>query len=227
DELSLKLLATRQRRPDGSHVLLVAAFRSEEVAQGHLLRTVAASLRLALAPLGPADLRRLLESMAGALPEEAVDAVGRLSEGSPFLAAATLEGLVEMGTLRAGDGGWTVETRALADAHASRRAALVLARRIGRLPPETQRLLTAGAVLGRSFDLHHAGALAVQPLATTMQAAAEARHRHLVWAGGDGTRLTFVHDKIRDALLSRLPSAERRELHLSAAMRLEAATANA
>jgi len=226
DELTLKLVAERHRRPADSHTLVVVAFRSEEVGPGHPLRA-AASQRLALAPLEGDDLRRLLESMAGALPQEAIGFVGELSAGSPFLATAILEGLVEMGALRAGDAGWTVEMRALADAHSSRRAALVLARRIERLPPGAQRVLVAGAVLGRSFDLHHAGALARQPLAATMDAVAEARRRHLVWASADGTGLTFVHDKIRDALLSSLPSEERRELHLSAATRLEAAAANA
>jgi two-component system sensor kinase len=227
DELTLKLVAERYRRTAESHTLVVVAFRSEEVGPSHPLRAAAASQRLALAPLQAHDLKRLLESMAGALPEEAIGFVGQLSAGSPFLATAILEGLVEMGALRAGDAGWTVEMRALADAHSSRRAALVLARRIERLPPGAQRLLVAGAVLGRSFDLHHAGALARQSLATTMEAVAEARRRHLVWASADGTALTFVHDKIRDALLSRLPSEERRELHLSAATRLEATTANA
>src|SRR5258706_338878 len=223
DELTLKLVAERHRNPAKSYTLVVVAFRSEEVGPGHPLRAAAASRRLALAPLHADDLKRLLESMAGALPEEAIGFVGQLSAGSPFLATAILEGLVEMGALRAGDAGWTVEMRALADAHSSRRAALVLARRIERLPPGAQRLLVAGAVLGRSFDLHHAGALARQSLATTMEGVAEARRRHLVWASADGTALTFVPAKIRDALLSRLPSEERRARPLPAAPRLRPA----
>src|SRR5258706_510318 len=223
DELTLKLVAERYRRTAESHTLVVVAFRSEEVGPSHPLRPAAASQRLAFAPLQAHDLKRLLESMAGALPEEAIGFVGQLSAGSPFLATAILEGLVEMGALRAGDAGWTVEMRAPADAHSSRRAALVLARRIERLPPGAQRLLVAGAVLGRSFDLHHAGALARQSLATTMEGVAEARRRHLVWASADGTALTFVHDKIRDALLSRLPSEERRARPLPAAPRLRPA----
>jgi len=222
DELTLKVLAERQIRGWESYTLVVVAFRSEEVPEAHLLRNLAASVSLPLSPLGLAELRRLLESMAGPLPEDVVAFVSQLAEGSPFLAAAVLEGLIETGALRPSTDGWSVEPQALADAHSSRRAAAVLARRLERLPLETRKLLSAGAVLGRKFDLDDARSLSGESVAATMEAAAEARRRRLVWASGDGTQFTFIHDKIRDALLAQLPAEQRRNLHRLAATRLEA-----
>ena len=37
--------------------------------------------------------------MAGPLPDQAVDVIERLAEGSPFMAAAAVRGLVESGAL--------------------------------------------------------------------------------------------------------------------------------
>ena len=49
----------------GGHVLMVAAFRSEEVAADHALRRIRPPLHLSLALFEPDDVRRLAESMAG------------------------------------------------------------------------------------------------------------------------------------------------------------------
>jgi signal transduction histidine kinase/tetratricopeptide (TPR) repeat protein len=225
DELTLNLLAERQRRTRESHTVIAVAFRSEEVAADSLLRTATPAVRLPLSPLDAPELRRLLESMAGPLPDDAIVAIGQLSAGSPFLAQAALEGLVEMGALRAGPDGWTVEPQLLADAHSSRRAAVMLARRIERLPTATRRLVAAGAVLGRRFDLDEASALCGDTPAAALEAAADARQRRLVWASGDGTKFTFLHDKIREALLAQLAVEERRALHRRAAARLESEAA--
>ena len=65
DELTLKLLGHWQRRQAadagfGRHVLLVVAFRSEEVPAGHVLRDLHPALQLELLPFAAEDVRRLL-----------------------------------------------------------------------------------------------------------------------------------------------------------------------
>ena len=243
DELTLKLLGHWQRRrplvplvpklrlgtnslpaeereqEEGvCRVLVVVAFRSEDVAANHGLRELRASLHLKLPPFGAENLRRLLESMAGPLPNEIVEVVGRLSEGSPFMAAAVLQGLVESGALVAGPAGWRVEPLALADVQSSRHAAAFLVRRIERLPPEVLKLLQAGAVLGKEFDLNLAAALAAQGPARAVAALDAARQRQLIWARTDASHCAFLHDKLRQTLLERLQPAARKELHRRAAL---------
>ena len=161
DESTLKLLANWQRAASGlRHVLVIVAFRSEEVNQEHLLRSLSGVPHLSLPPFAAADVRRLGESMAGPLPEEAVALLERFSEGSPFMAAAALHGLVESGALVAEPSGWRVDPLAMADVQSSRHAAAFLVRRIEGLPQDVLKLLSAGAVLGKEFNLELAATLA-------------------------------------------------------------------
>ncbi len=222
DELSLKLLMEWQRAhalssgPRG--VLVVAAYRGEEVAsESPLRRLVPAPTRLELGPLTAEETRTMAESMAGPLPAEAMPLLERLSGGNPFLAAAVLEGMVEGGALVATSRGWRLEFHAMAQAQSSRRAGGILANRLDTLSPEVLQLLSAGAVLGKSFDLQLAADLCRQPAAQAMAGTTVARRKHILWADASGSRFTFVHDRVREAVLERFPAPARRHLHRLAA----------
>ena len=167
------------------------------------------------------DVRRLVESMAGPLPDEAVGVIELVAEGSPFMASAALRGLVESGALVPEATGWRVEPLAMAEVQSSRHAAAFLARRIEFLPEPTVKLLSIGAVLGKEFDLFAAAKLAGQTSAQAITALDVARHRHIVWAKVKDCRCAFMHDKLRETLLARLPEREVRELHLRAALDIE------
>ena len=90
------------------------------------------------------------------------------------------------------------------------------------MPATTVKLLSVGAVLGKEFDLFTASKLAGQDSAQAMTALHEAQQRHIVWAKATDDRCAFMHDKLRESLLARLPANEREELHLLAAVDLEA-----
>ncbi len=228
DELTLRLLFhwhRHRRQPDktgGRRVAVVAAFRSEEVPAHHLLRSLTPRLHLTLPPFGPQDIRQLVESMAGPVPTEAIEVVTKLAAGSPFMAAAVLRGLVETGALLPTTAGWKIVPDPLAAARSSYRAAVFLVKRLEQIPPEATQILSVGAVLGREFDLAFARGLAKLPEARTSAGIEEARRRRLVWWDPGSGQCKFVHDKIREALLTRLPDADCRTLHLEAALSLEA-----
>src|SRR5438270_329666 len=163
DSLTLKLLSEwpqASRRPASAKVLVVAAFRSEEVGPDHPLRRAPARALIQLAPMSGPEVVSLCESMAGPLPEEASEAVAHLSEGSPVMATAVLRGLVETGVLQPAGEGWTIDRAGLAGAQTSRRAGLFLTRRLDLLSGPARQLLGAGAVLGKEFDLDTALELA-------------------------------------------------------------------
>ncbi len=223
DGLTLKLLSQwfAAARTTECHALLVVAFRSEEVGEDHPLRTIDDALRLTLRPLTLEETRDVIHSMAGPVPEEVVKAVAQLSEGSPFMATAVLRGLVEAGALVDAVGGWTVEADALAAAQTSRRAALFLVRRLELLTPTALDLLAVGAVLGKEFDLVLAADLAGQKPSVVMPALDQAKRRRILWVDEESGVCRFLHDKLREALLSRLDAAERTSLHRSAALRIE------
>ena len=226
DELTTKLIGHWRSHHSDRHasdrqVLLVVAYRSEEVAAEHPLRKIPVSLHLRLAPLRADEMHRLLESMAGPLPDEAVEVVSRLSEGSPFMASAVLRGMAESGALLAETTGWRIEPLALADLQSSSRAAGFLSRRLELLPQDTLELLTVGAVLGKEFDLNLAATLLALSPTQTVAALDPARARHFLWVGSDGRKCTFVHDKIHAALLARLSPVHCRKLHHRIAYHLQ------
>ncbi|HEX4902354.1 MAG TPA: ATP-binding protein [Acidimicrobiales bacterium] len=221
DQLSDRLLHHwNEQRATPCHVLVVAAFRSDELPVESVLRRLDARTRVDLPPLGVLEVRALVTSMAGAVPDEAVDVVVRLAEGSPFMAAAVLRGLLESGALVSGPGGWSVDPDALADVSSSRRAATVLAHRITLLGEETRRLLAVGAVLGKEFEPAVAAALGGVGPTEVARAVREASRRHLLW-DQDAAHCRFVHDKVREALLAGLDDGERRHLHEQTAVLLE------
>jgi signal transduction histidine kinase/tetratricopeptide (TPR) repeat protein len=218
DELTLRAIESWQQAGSqhGGRAMLVASFRSEEVGPGHMLRRLKPSAHLRLATFGAAEVARMAESMAGALPPEATELVARLSEGNPFMASAVLHGLVEDGALVPGPEGWQVEPDAMAHVRSSRQAASFLVRRLKRLPADSLHLLSVGAVLGKSFDLERVAALSGTPRDKVEAALAEPRRRHMLWED-TRDRYTFVHDKLREALLGLMLPEELQDLHRLAA----------
>ncbi len=224
DELTLKLIghwSANSSEAGGSRaVLLVVAFRSEETPPGHPLRQLLPSAHVVLPALTDHELRRMLMSMAGPLPEKAVEVVAHLSDGNPFMATAVLHGLVESGALVEDPDGWSVQPTAMAGAQTSTHAAGFLSRRLDLLPPPVRRLLAVGALLGKEFDVTMAATLAGQGVDQAASGIDEARRRHILWSSGD--LCVFVHDKLREALLGQLEDDDRRSLHRAAALAIEA-----
>ncbi|MDX6718174.1 MAG: hypothetical protein QOJ63_428 [Solirubrobacteraceae bacterium] len=225
DELTITLLAhwhgaDRVSEPS-SGVLVVVAFRTEEVPPDHALRALEATEHVALAALRQRALGELVESMAGPVPREAIELIARLSEGSPFMAIEILRGLVETGAMVADDSGWQVVPELIAEVQASSRSAVLFRRRLEQAPDDVLDLLSVGAVLGKHFSLETAAEMAGQSPTQAIVALADARRRHIVWADDGANRCAFVHDKLREALLERLPDARRRALHQVAAISIE------
>ena len=224
DGLTVEMLRRwrEMTRSAACHLMIVLAFRSEEVGEADPLRHLGPTDSLPLAPFGDVDIRALCQSMAGRLPTEALETAVRLANGSPFMASAVLRGMVEAGALVHVNGEWTVDTEEMRSVQTSQRAALFLGRRLELLGAEALQLLTAGAVLGKEFDVGLAVDLTGLGASDVTLALAEAQRRHIVWLDESADQCRFVHDKLREALLARLSSDERRELHQRAGDHIEA-----
>jgi PAS domain S-box-containing protein len=217
DALTVRLLAELFAERDAPrHLGVIAAFRSEEVAADHPLRMLPAAETMHLGPLSRRSIALLAESMAGTLPEAALDTVARLADGNPFMAAAVLRGLVESEALVPSAHGWSFDAAQLPEAQTARRSAAILVRRLELLSTPALDLLSVGAVLGKTFDLEMAAAIAEAP-GRPAHLLEDARRRRLIWMSEDGRTCTFFHDKIRESLLDRLPEDTRREWHSRAA----------
>jgi PAS domain S-box-containing protein len=223
DALTIRLLAElfAESRDAPRHLGVIAAFRSEEVGAEHALRALPAAEVMHLGPLPRRSVALLAESMAGALPESAIDTIARLADGNPFMAAAVLRGLVEADALVPSPSGWSFDAGQLPEAQTARRSAGILVRRLELLAAPALDLLSVGAVLGKTFDLKTAAEIADAP-GDPARVLEDARRRRLIWMSEDGCSCTFFHDKIRESLLDRLAADIRRTLHGRAADALAA-----
>jgi diguanylate cyclase (GGDEF)-like protein/PAS domain S-box-containing protein len=224
DSMTIALLTKwhdGRERAKPTRVMIVSAFRSEDVDPGHPLRAVDPWATVTLAPFSPDEVESLCVSMAGPLPEEALSTIVHLADGNPFMASAVLRGMVEMGSLRYGDHGWEADALPAEDVQTSRRAALFLARRFEVLAPSARRLLTIGALLGKEFDLQLAISLSELGAPEVASAIEEARRRRILWVDISSDRCSFTHDKLRETLLDNVGPADRKSLHGQAAERIE------
>ena len=223
DELSLELLGEWSARPSdsGRHVLVLAAYRSEEVQAEHPLRRMQASA-IALEPLALSELSEVVASMAGSVPRELVDIVAAASSGVPFMVVEMLRGLAETGALAPAGAGWELWRDRLGDSQATLRAAEIARGRIEHLPADVLRVLGVAAVLGKQFAASTVAELTGETDLAVAAALQEASARHIVWYDAASQQWVFIHDKLRESVLADIPEERQQALHLGLAERLDA-----
>jgi DNA-binding CsgD family transcriptional regulator/tetratricopeptide (TPR) repeat protein len=186
DEATIDLLLYVGRRLSGTHTLLVATYRDDEVGGDHPLRLllgeVPAARRLSLQPLTVEGVRTL----AAGLEVDPVE-LHRLTGGNPFFVTEAL----------AGDGERVPPS--ISDA--------VLAR-ASRLSGEARRVLDVVAVVGPDLGLLEQ-LLGAKPNGLDECLAAGVLKR-------DGYGVAFRHELARRAVEEAIDPAERRDLHARA-----------
>lgn len=223
DELSLKLLSywassTSERK---THTMIVAAFRSEEMAAEHSLRAIRKKEHILVPAFTRDDIDDLIQSMAGDFPPEVSQLVSDLSNGNVFMACSVIHGLYECNAIQPSVDGWKVNYEALKQAQSSRKAAVFLAKRLQKFPSETLHALRIAAVLGKEFDFDLLQKLTGLSNGELLHHLQEAHVRKVIWMRTEENKFAFAHDKIRETLLASLSEIERRNLHLLAAQAIE------
>lgn len=244
DPASLKLLQSLTTDPDGGHLLLIGAYRDNEVEAGHPLTLALEELRntkatvssITLKPLEPADVNQLL---ADALVSdgERVRPLSTLvhdrTHGNPFFITQLLVTLHHDGHLKfdARAGVWTWEVDALRGAMSSENVVELMMARFRRLPAETQRTLQLAACIGHEFDLKTLATICERPTGSVAQSLwpalreglvlpLDAEYRFVHTASGDVTpdefdvSYRFLHDRAQHGAYSLISEEERPEIHL-------------
>lgn len=212
----------RGRADRGQHLMIVMATREEASDTVAKLTSWHPRLHLKLRDLQPEQIRWTARSQVGPLSPRALDFLIASAQGSPFMVTAVLQGIKDTGALvRHKQGGWDVDPRALERVQASDGAAPLLKQRLEQLEKEALCLLRIGAVLGRHFDIGLVASLARVPRHTAGRQLRQAQRKHLVWLSEDRNEACFVHDKLREAMLSYISAEERRALHYQAAENLK------
>jgi predicted ATPase/signal transduction histidine kinase len=233
DAATLDLIEDLLTQPDLQHLLLIGAYRNDEVTSTHPLARRMAAIRkaggrvqvIALKPLGLEIVSRIV---ADALhcPDAAPLArlVHEKTAGNPFFASQFLVALAEEGLLsfNAEETRWTWDLKRIrAKGFTDNVVDLVLGK-LRRLPVATQAALKRLASLGDSAPIATLALVQGEnedalnaTLATAIRAGLLLRHE------GD---YKFLHDRVREAAYALIPEAERAAAHLTIGRHLAAHT---
>ena len=199
------------------HTTFVLSMRSGTFSQPQdVERAVGRSKSIVLDRLSKQEVILLLESMAGRIPARARQLVLRMAEGSPFMASAILQGLVETGAMHFADGSWAIDESKISKAGASSDAADLLAQRIELLPLTASNVLKLAAVNGRTFSQNTVVDIGELSSEAADDALSTLRTSRLIWQRPDGD-FVFVHEKIRETTLELIEPLTQESIHLSIA----------
>jgi predicted ATPase/class 3 adenylate cyclase len=236
DAASIAILSSIASSPSPPPVVILCTFRSDEITDGSELATTIATMRahpsiaadVELGALSEADVLDLVASSLGASREEVAPLAANVwshSQGNVMFVVEELQELWRRGFLFrepvAGTWFWS-ESDLLAVARSSKLSELMTAR-VGRLDPETRRLLGHAACFGRSFETHALEQLLESPPGEVPPLLLAATREGLLLADGDGPGLAgwrFTHDQVQSATYGILEQPERESIHLKIAERL-------
>ena len=235
DAATLDLLEDLLTRPDVRHLMLIGAYRNNEVNSTHpLMRKLEAILQagatvqeIVLAPLAREDLERLIADCFHCEVERVIALAQLLHEktgGNPFFAIQFITALVEEAllTFDHSDGGWSWDLSRIQAKGYTDNVVDLMVGKLNRLPLETRKALQEFACLGNSAEI---ATLAIVHETSEDELHSDMREAVLL---GLVVRLEdsyrFIHDRVREAAYSLIPEPLRAEAHLLAGRLLAAHT---
>jgi len=218
DDLSLEVLSELARAARNRPLLLVAAYRSDELAPGSILRQwrsrllsqrMAEEARLAPLTLEQTALMTTVILATGLpAPRDVATAVFERTDGVPLHIEELLGAL---------DEDERTDSRAIRLARVPETLEDAILQRVGRLSPPAQAVARSGAVIGRCFVPDVVAGIMNLPVEAILEPLQELVENHVIDPPGPRELYDFRHQLLRDALYRSIPVGDLAHLHARAA----------
>jgi PAS domain S-box-containing protein len=244
DVASADFLELLMSSAENQYLLLIGAYRDDEVAASHPLRRAIKELKQAAVTIEtiklgnlPRDtLNRLIADTLRIEPHDAhslADVVYEKTAGNVFFISQFLQAIYDEGllTFDVDTRKWRWNMEQIKERRITDNVADLLIQKIENLPDSNRMMLMCGACIGNTFSLKTLAAIVQQPVKTTLEGirglidaglvvALDANYRMM--RDGDDARLlaadpsfTFYDEKIRKSSIDLLPKKSRQSKRLA------------
>jgi predicted ATPase/signal transduction histidine kinase len=232
DPATLRLVQTLVTDPDVRNLLVLLAWRDEEMRPAHLALVATQEMRSAGAhvvelDVGPLDAAAVATLLAVTLHAHPVDCralaelvVGKTA-GNPFFVERFVRSLQASGcvTFDIATGSWAWDLARIAEFPAPDSVADLLIASIMRLPSETRNALTVASCIGGRFDVGLLAAVLDHDVVDLARVLALAVREVLIVPAGERSpqgpaAYSFAHDRVQQATYALEAEERRRALHL-------------
>ncbi|HVN22933.1 MAG TPA: AAA family ATPase, partial [Syntrophorhabdales bacterium] len=225
DAASLNLLETLMKG-GASSVLVIGAYRDNEVDALHPLRKGIEALRKDNTIIGMLTLEELSEKtvnelLADTLLREPFETaplthlIYAKTGGNPFFLIETIKALAKKKSIffDIRSRSWEWATSALQGMEIADNVVSLMLGRIEQLPPEARNILPLAACIGYTFDLHTLSIIAEQPEDSALKNLQPALREGLITPVNGNFK--FSHDRIQQAAYSVIPDTDKKQVHLT------------
>ncbi|MBC8231578.1 AAA family ATPase [bacterium] len=240
DSASLKLIKLLMTDPESRHLLLIGAYRDNEVSATHPLMLMLEEIRIESFPishikLNPLSMDHVTQFLADALQceMELVEPIAELiiekTNGNPFFMIEFLKATYQNGMLffNRDQGYWEWDLGRIRDMEATGNVVELMAAKIQKCSKRTQEVLTRAACIGSRFNLNTLSTIRrEQPVETADQLWEALQEGLILPIGSDYKYLNieyqisskiqyrFLHNRVQQAAYSLISEDDKAKVHL-------------